>query len=169
MATGDLLAKRQGALGIGAQTAAGTVRATAPAVWINADSANIEFTPNTYERVNNIGANKIGIQQAGSDYKFSFSNAEVSVDELGYLLWLFMGSEAFTQNTDPTPDEHILSNVYDSKYFTVFKDFGGPFTGTSRVERLVGERGLPRCGASRAPVHRERPSPPGPRCRPGPG
>lgn len=141
MANGDLLAKRQGSFGLGAQTASGTVRATAPAVWLNADSANIEFTPNVYERVNNIGANKIGIEQAGSDYAFSFSNAEVSVDELGYMLWLFMGSEAFTANIDPTPDEHVLSNVYDSKYFTVFKNFGGTFDATNNlVERLVGCR-----------------------------
>ena len=139
MATGDLLGKRLGAFGIGRQTAALTERA-APAHWLNCDSANIEFTPNVYERVNNIGANKIGIQQAGSDYKFSFSNAELSVDEVGYLLWLFMGGSVAT-DTVPTPDKYTITNQFDSEYFSVFKNHGGPFNSAgNNWERLVGCR-----------------------------
>lgn len=134
MAAGDLLAKRQGAFGIAAQTDAATVSGTAPAHWLTCDSANIEFTPNVYERVNNITQNKIGIEQAGNDYAFSFSNAEVSIDQLGYLLWLFLGGESFATST------HTMDEQYDSKYFTVFKDHGAPFDGTNNVERLVGCR-----------------------------
>ena len=139
MADGDLLARRQGSIGIGAQTAAQTVRAGAPAHWLNADTANIEFTPNTYERVNNIGANKIGIQQSGNDYSFSFSNAECSAEEVAYLIWLFSGSSSV--NTAETPDQQTISQTFDSKYFTIYKDHGGTFdVGNNRVERLVGCR-----------------------------
>lgn len=136
MAAGDLLAKRQGAFGIGYQSGGATVvRTGGPAHWLTCDSANIEFTPNVYERVNSVTENKIGIQQAGSEYSFSFSNAEVSNEQLGYLLWLFSGN-----GTANSVSPHTITGAFDSLYFTVYKLVGGVFDGTNNVERLVGCR-----------------------------
>jgi hypothetical protein len=130
-----LLSKRQGAFGICYETVPGTAE-DAPAYWIPCDSFNIESTPSIYERTNNLTENKIGIEAAGQDHSFSFSGAQLDVETMGYLLWLFFADGS----TDTTTSPHTITAEYSSHYFTVFKDHGGVFDGTNEVERLAGCR-----------------------------
>lgn len=131
---GEVGQKRGGSVGIAYESAPGTPETT-PVYYIPSDDANIMTDPMTYERTNNLSAENIGMQQAGYDPSFSFSDSELPVEIIGYLLWLFFGAE-----DNSTPGTHVITPQFDSKYFTFFKDHGVLFDGTNRTERLVEAR-----------------------------
>ena len=114
-----LLGQREGAFGISYESTPGTPL-TGPVYYLPGEDGNIEMSPVTYERINNIGSEVIGAQQAGSDVAFSFSGLELSVEVVGYLVWLALGAE---DNT--TPGTHIITPQFDQPTFTIWKDFGG--------------------------------------------
>lgn len=134
-----LLGKRRGAFGIAYEDVPGSAESTATYV-LPCDSANIEGVPVTYERVNSIGADPIGREQSGFEYSWSFSGAELSIEEIGYLIWLYLGDE----DNVTTPGTHTMPNTapYSSKHFTIFKDMGGDHRslGNKRMEVLAGCR-----------------------------
>ena len=125
--------KRRGAIGIAREATHGTPIAAATYV-LPVDSANIEATPVTYERVNSIDADPIGIEQSGFEYSWNFSGAELSIEEVGWLLWLYLGEEVNTTGS------HLITPVYNSQSFTFFKDMGVSYDGTNPTLQLAGCR-----------------------------
>lgn len=131
MAAGDLLQKRSGSFGVAYESTPGTAEAS-PIYYLTSADANLPVEPRTYERVNNIGAEIIGMQQAKYNLPLSVSNAELSIEEAGYLLWLMLGAE-----DNSTPGTHIITPQFESHYATFFKDYGGDFASSVQVQRLV--------------------------------
>ena len=127
------ISKREGAVAIAYQAAPETA-AAAPVFDIICDDANIPGEPNRYERVNNVTAESLGMQDGGIDNTFSVDGIEPNAELMGYLLWLFGGGYA-----RPTTI-HEISQVFDSKYFTLFKDQGAVFSGTDQVLTGIGCR-----------------------------
>lgn len=131
MAAGDLLQKRSGSFGLAYESTPGTPE-SAPVYYLTCDSANIGVMPRTYERVNNIGSEIIGVQQSKYNASFDFSNAECSTEIMGYLLWLALGAE---DNT--TPGNHVITPQFEQQFMTAFKDVGGTFASSAQVQRLT--------------------------------
>jgi hypothetical protein len=129
----NLLGKRQGAVGLAYERTPGSAEA-AEVYSLPCDSANIEVTPVTYERANNLDENPIGVEQSGFEYSFTVSGMEVDNETLGYIYWLFLGAE---DNT--TPGTHVITPQFTSNEFTFFKDYGGTIYDTDkRTEILQG-------------------------------
>lgn len=125
--------KREGAVGIAYQADPGTA-ATAAVFDVICDDCNIPGDPIKYERVNNINAEHLGSQNGGLDVKFNMDGIEPNAALMGYLIWLFGGGY-----TRPTTI-HQLSQVFDSKYLTMFKDQGDGF-GSSDEQVQIGVGG----------------------------
>lgn len=133
MATGDTLQQRGGSLGFALESTPGTAEA-APLYFVTCEDANITKEPVAFERVNNIGAERIGVQQSGHDVSWEISNAEIGPTELGMLCWLMLGDETIITNT------HTIRPQFSSRPFTLFLDHGGPINASVQTQRAVGCR-----------------------------
>jgi len=133
MASGDLLQQRSGSFGAAYESTPGTGEAS-PVYFLVAESANIDLKPAHYKRINNIGAEVIGLQQSGYDASFSASNIEPNVEELGYLFWLALGAESNVTGV------HTIPPVFDQPHLTAFVDRGGNYATNAVVERLIRAR-----------------------------
>ena len=124
------ISKREGAVGIAYQSDPATASSD-PVFDLICDDCSLPGEPVQYERINNITAESLGMQDGGKDCTFSIDGIEPSAEVMGYLLWLFGGGYSRTDLV------HSLTQEFDSKYFTVFKDQGAPVIGTTpvRLER----------------------------------
>jgi len=123
--------KRTGAVAI-ARTVSATATAT-PKHTLICDSGGITSKPFMYERTS-LGADKAAPQPAGFDHSFSFSGAEVNCEQLGYLIWLFLGSETF----DDVNDIHNLAPVDVPQYLEFFADTVHEVTSGNPTRTLLG-------------------------------
>lgn len=103
-----------------------------PKFCVICDSANIEPEPVTYERVNNVTPDDIGVQAAGFRLPWSFSGAEMDPAQLGYLWWLALGGQTIVTN------EHVLTPADSLEYAEVFCDRNVDLGSSTPTETAVG-------------------------------
>lgn len=128
------ISKRQGAFGIKYQAVPGTQATAPPTRYLLAESCNIKGEPVQSERINSVTAEALGIVNYGHDVTVDVGGAECSCAEMGYLLWLFMGSDAYATSV------HTILPQFNSQYFTLYKDFGAVFATGKYAETGVGCR-----------------------------
>ena len=125
--------KREGAAAIAYQAAPGTA-AAAPVFTIICDDIHVPGEPVTAERTNSISAECLGMTEYGKDVTFSVDGIEPNAELAGYLLWLFGGGYSRAVGV------HTISQEFNSKYFTLFKDQGAVFETGLQVLTGIGCR-----------------------------
>jgi len=106
--------KRTGKFGIGRTSSASAT--ASPKFVIVCDNANISAEPKTYERINNLTPDDIGVVPAGFDHSFTVDGAEIDPAQFGYLWWLALGGQSIVSS------EHVLVPANTPEYCEVFCD-----------------------------------------------
>ena len=107
-----------------------------PKHYLVCESANIVATPKVYERRASWTADISHVVTAGFDYTFEASGMTLHPAGVGYLLWLFLGADAYAAGV------HTLTPAIQGQYANVFVDRGADIDATvgDTVERIRGAK-----------------------------
>lgn len=122
--------KRTGKFGI-ARTSSASATAS-PKFVIVCENANISSDPKTYERINNVTPDDIGVVAAGFDHSFTVDGAEMDPAQLGYIFWLALGAQTIVTN------EHVLTPGNTPDYCEVFCDRNVDLGTSTPAQTVVG-------------------------------
>jgi len=125
--------KWKGAAGLGYTGDATTaIVAGSETIYPIAETIDAKGEPATYERVTSQQPDVLNINRAGMDYSYTVDGMQASCGDIGYLLWLALGSETYSAG------DHQLSPADDSLYFGFNIDRKLDLGSTLYTERYVG-------------------------------